>query len=50
MKERLQIKLEEIRNQKEQVMANLHALSGAEQVLIQLLNEIEVEQVEEVTE
>lgn len=42
-------KLEEIRNQKEQVMANLNALSGAEQVLLQLISEIET-QVEETAE
>lgn len=46
---RLNKKLEEIRSQKEQVMANLHALSGAEQVLLQLISEVETE-VEEVAE
>ena len=51
MKEKLNTKLEEIRNQKEQVMANLHALSGAEQVLLQLLDEVQEEvQVEEAAE
>ena len=44
MKKRLQIKLEEIRSQKEQTMANLHALSGAEQVLLQLISEVETEE------
>jgi hypothetical protein len=39
MIDRLNSKLEEIRAQKEQTMANLHALSGAEQVLIQLIEE-----------
>lgn len=43
---RLNIKLEEIRNQKEQVMANFHALSGAEQVLVQLIEEMKAEEVE----
>lgn len=49
MKEILNNKLEEIRKQKEQVMANLNALSGAEQVLLQLISEIET-QVEETAE
>lgn len=49
MKEILNTKLEEIRNQKEQVMANLHALSGAEQVLLQLINDMET-QAEETAE
>lgn len=33
-------KLDEIRKQKTQVIANLNSLSGAEQVLLQLINEI----------
>ena len=43
MLNKLNTKLEEIRSQKEQVMANLNALSGAEQVLLQLINEVEME-------
>ena len=39
MIEILNKKLNEIRNQKEQVLANFHALEGAEQVLIQLIAE-----------
>jgi hypothetical protein len=46
MKEILNKKLEEIRNQKEQVMANFHALNGAEQVLLQLIEEVKAEEVE----
>lgn len=49
MKEIINKKLEEIRKQKEQVMANLNALSGAEQVLLQLISEVET-QVEETAE
>lgn len=33
-------KLDNIRTQKERVTANLNALSGAEQVLLQLIDEI----------
>lgn len=40
MIETLNKKLEEIRTQKEQTLANLHALQGAEQVLEQLINEV----------
>lgn len=39
MNEILNKKLEEIRAQKEQTLANLHALQGAEQVLLQLIEE-----------
>lgn len=37
--ETLQAKLAEIRKQQEQTIANLNALQGAEQILLQLLNE-----------
>lgn len=44
-------KLDEIKKQKEQLMANLNALVGAEQVLQQLISEIskESEAVEDAT-
>lgn len=48
---KLNTKLNEIRSQKERVTANLNALVGAEQMLLQLIEEInkesEVEKVEE---
>lgn len=40
MKENLEKKLEEIRTQKEKTIANLNALSGAEQMLLQLIKEL----------
>ena len=40
MLEKLNTKLTEIRSQKERVTANLHALVGAEQVLLQLIDEL----------
>ena len=40
MKEKLETKLDEIRAQKERVMADYHALSGAEQMLLQLIKEL----------
>jgi hypothetical protein len=49
MIDKIQIKLEEIRKQKEQVVANFHTLNGAEQVLLQLISELET-QVEEEAE
>jgi len=39
-KEKIEKKLEEIKRQQEQTLANLHAMQGAEQVLIQLLQEM----------
>ncbi len=47
MKEILNKKLEEIRKQKEQVKENFVALDGAEQVLLQLINEVQAEEVAE---
>ena len=41
MRNKITQKIEEIRKQREQLMANLNALAGAEQVLQQLLNEME---------
>jgi len=40
MKENLEKKLSEIRTQKEKTVANLNALSGAEQMLLQLIKEL----------
>lgn len=40
MKENLEKKLEEIRTQKERTIADYHALSGAEQMLLQLIKEL----------
>jgi hypothetical protein len=40
MIEKLEAKLEEIRSQIERVKANLNALVGAEQVLLQLIDEV----------
>ena len=45
---KLNTKLEEIRKQKDNTIANLNALSGAEQVLLQLIEEAQME--EEVAE
>ena len=53
MIEIINTKLEEIRKQKGDIIANLNALSGAEQVLLQLIEEAQMEeevQVEEVAE
>lgn len=40
MKEKLETKLNEIKQQQEQTLANLHALQGAEQMLLQLIKEV----------
>lgn len=53
MLDKLNKKLTEIRSQKERVTANLNALVGAEQVLLQLIDEIketESEAVEDATD
>ena len=53
MLNKLNTKLNEIRSQKERVTANLNALVGAEQVLIQLIDELketESEAVENATD
>ena len=47
MLENLNLKLEDVRKQKEQLIANLNALSGAEQILIQLIEEVKAEKVAE---
>lgn len=41
MKENLEKKLETIKAQKEQILANFNALCGAEQVIMQLLQEVQ---------
>ena len=43
MIEKYEKKLEEIRNQQKQVLANLNALQGAEQMLLQLIEEEKAE-------
>lgn len=43
MKSIIESKLERIRMDKEKVLANYNALSGAEQVLLELLKECEVD-------
>jgi flagellar hook-basal body complex protein FliE len=43
MLDKLNTKLNEVRSQIERAKANLNALSGAEQVLLQLINEINSE-------
>ena len=40
MKEKLEAKLNEIKQQQEQALANFHALQGAEQMLLQLIKEL----------
>lgn len=40
MEEKIKAKLEELSKQKEQLMANYNAICGAEQVLMQLINEL----------
>lgn len=47
MLNKLNAKLAEIRRQKEQATANLNAISGAEQVLLQLINECRTENKQE---
>lgn len=47
MEEKIKAKLEELSKQKEQLMANYNAICGAEQVLMQLINELEVTENEE---
>lgn len=44
MLEKLNAKLAEIRTQKERATANLNALVGAEQVLLQLIDETKAEE------
>lgn len=49
-KEKIEIKLAEIRKQKEQMVANLNALSGAEQALQQLISEYDIEEDDDIHE
>ena len=46
MIEKYEKKLEEIRAQQKQVLANLNALQGAEQILMQLIEEEKAEKTE----